>query len=70
LKKNLGPENSNVLMTLESWMKKMRPSGGEFILQIDIEGTEYGVLHRTPINVLKQYRILVIEFHELNSIFG
>jgi hypothetical protein len=69
-KKYLGPENKNEFMTLESWMKKKRPSGGEFILQMDIEGAEYGVLLSTPINVLIQYRILVIEFHELNSIFG
>ena len=39
---------------------------GRNIGQIDIEGGEYNLIIDTPLNVLKKFKILVIEFHNLN----
>jgi hypothetical protein len=69
IKRYLGPENSTIYMTLESWVNFNQPLGSEFILQMDIEGAEYGVILSTPIHLLQKFRILVIEFHHLSEIF-
>ena len=69
-KKYLGPENNQVFMTLERWVNEKQPTGAEFILQMDIEGAEYGVILETPLETLKKFRILVIEFHGLNRLFS
>jgi hypothetical protein len=39
------------------------------ILQMDIEGFEYEVLLNVPDDLLNQFRIIVIEFHELELLF-
>ena len=69
-KKYLGVENNEIYMTLESWMNNKAPNCSESILQMDIEGAEYSVIYQTPIDVLKKFRIMVIEFHGLNNIFS
>jgi hypothetical protein len=43
---------------------------GDRILQMDIEGAEYRVLLDTSDEVLKKFRIMVIEFHQLNRLFS
>ena len=40
------------------------------IMQMDIEGDEYKVLLDMPIKLLKQFRIIVIEFHFLTRLFN
>ena len=37
---------------------------------MDIEGFEYDVLIETPREVLKKFRIILIEFHKFNQIFS
>jgi hypothetical protein len=69
-KKYLGTTNDEIFMTLESWIKLKAPSAKEAILQMDIEGAEYGVIFDTPIEVLAKFRVLVIEFHGLDSLFN
>jgi hypothetical protein len=67
-KKYLGPAESDVFMTLEDWVRRKAPNKSDFILQMDIEGAEYGVIFDTSLETLKKFRILVIEFHELDSL--
>ena len=43
-------------------------NSNSLIGQIDIEGGEYNLIIDTPLNVLKKFKILVIEFHNLNLI--
>jgi hypothetical protein len=62
-KKYLGVKNDNVYMRLEDWIKNKVVDGSEFILQMDIEGAEYRVILDTPLETLKKFRILVVEFH-------
>lgn len=69
-KKYLGTTNNEIFMTLENWVKLKAPSAKDAILQMDIEGAEYGVLFDTPLDVLAKFRILVIEFHGLDSLFN
>lgn len=67
-KKYLGPKEDDVFMTLESWVRRKAPAKGDMLLQMDIEGAEYGVIFDTSSQTLKRFRILVIEFHELDTL--
>lgn len=68
-KKYLGCEENDVFMTLDSWIQRKEPNGKDFVLQMDIEGAEYDVIYDINPETLKKFRILVIEFHRLDSIF-
>jgi Tfp pilus assembly protein PilF len=67
-KKYLGAKNNEMFMTLESWIKSKAPNKNDFILQMDIEGMEYSVIFDTSSETLDKFRILVIEFHRLDSL--
>ena len=70
-KKFLGASDNEEFMTLESWFRKyVEPSNqSDFLLQMDIEGAEYGVLLNCPAWLLKRFRIVVMEFHNLFSLY-
>ncbi len=74
-KKFLGIVNNDRYMRLEDWIEKKTGGGGglhseEFILQMDIEGAEFGVLIDTPSAVLRRFRIMIIEFHAMERMFA
>lgn len=64
-KKYLGNKDDQMTMRLISWIK-LNKHDGDMILQMDIEGAEYQVILDTPSDVLRKFRILVIEFHGFN----
>lgn len=65
-KKYLGIKNNDSFVSINNWIKEYYPKDctNEFILQMDIEGSEYKVLLDIEENLLKKFRILVIEFHQ------
>lgn len=65
-KKFLGMENDAIYMTLETWIERAGPFESDLILQMDIEGAEYDVLFETSNEALLKFRILLIEFHQLD----
>ena len=67
-KKFLGAVNNDQFMTSESWVLQKALLDKDMILQMDIEGAEYPVLLNTPMETFKQFRILVIEFHNLDHL--
>jgi hypothetical protein len=67
-KKFLGIDNDEIFTTLESWIERNNPDSSDMILQMDIEGAEYGVISDTSHATLGRFRILVIEFHELSTL--
>jgi hypothetical protein len=70
-KRYLGAKNDDIYMTLESWIQKKESLHSDsYILQMDIEGAEYEVLYQTPVDVLRKFRIMIIEFHSLGMIFS
>ena len=70
-KKYLGAVNNDSFMTLETWVEKSLPNHSrDLILQMDIEGSEYDVMVETPEIVWKKFRIVVIEFHGLHTVFN
>ena len=69
-KKFLGAVNNDRFMTLQHWVYEKAMLEHEMILQMDIEGGEYPVILESPIEILKQFRILVIEFHNLDHLLN
>jgi hypothetical protein len=67
-KKFLGNKNNSEFMTLTDWVDRNAPDDNELLLQMDIEGSEYDVLINTPSQILKKFRIIIIEFHFLESL--
>ena len=67
-KKFLGPIEDSIHTTLESWVTRNAPDQKNLILQMDIEGSEYGVIINTSRETLRKFRIMVIEFHRLDSL--
>jgi hypothetical protein len=70
VRKNIGCVTDDRVMTLEDWKRAVAADEkGDMLLQMDIEGAEYEVLLSTPVTLLKQFRIVVIEFHHLQHLF-
>ncbi|HEU5406627.1 MAG TPA: hypothetical protein VFU48_02600 [Nitrospira sp.] len=68
-KKFLGPSDRDPYFTLATWKNKyLKDYSTDLLLQMDIEGDEYGVILSTPDQLLNQFRILVIEFHWLDRL--
>lgn len=68
-KKHIGLNNSDHFIRLSDWVLSKCQSTGDLILQMDIEGAEYLAILDTDIELLKRFRIIVIEFHGLNALF-
>lgn len=69
-KKYLGGFNDDTHMTLEFWVREKGSALGDLILQMDIEGAEYATLLSTPIDIMRRFRIIVIEIHHTESWFN
>ena len=69
-KKFLGPAETETHMTLENWVNRNAPGQTDFILQMDIEDSEYDVLAATPREILQKFRIMTIEFHRFRKLFN
>lgn len=68
-KKYIGIKNNEVFMTLENWVELKASNKIDFILQMDIEGSEYPVILNTEELFFSKFRIILIEFHGLGQIF-
>ena len=70
LKKNIGVANSSDVITMDEWFKvsQMDP-GTDLLLQMDIEGCEYLSLIATSDELLKRFRIIIVEFHDLHNLW-
>ena len=69
-RKFLGALNDDVFMRLEDWVNSKLGAGAtdDLILQMDIESSEFDVLIDTPSDVLRKFRIMVIEFHDMEML--
>ena len=69
-KKYLDGVNTDDYMTLEFWVKREASLTGDLILQMDIEGGEYTTILATPIDILRRFRIIAIEIHDVQHWFN
>ena len=68
--KFLASSDSVSSVSVESLLNSYFPSAcqASLLLQLDIEGGEYLSLLSTPPHILERFRIIAIEFHDLNNI--
>jgi hypothetical protein len=64
-KKYIGSHDNDPSITLENWIKSRSGFNekNDFILQMDIEGSEYDTILSTPPYLLNQFRIIIMELH-------
>lgn len=67
LAKFIGPYSSQDTISIEDWIVSTGEGKNEtdLIAQIDIEGSEYLALYTLPTPILKRFRIIIIELHEI-----
>lgn len=66
-KKFLGVDSSEPnIIRLDEWVAHKSPSGGDLILQMDIEGAEWPILADAQLKTLRGFRIVVLEIHDLD----
>ena len=68
-KKWIGDFNSKDTLTIEQWIKNCgHKNSNNLLLQMDIEGCEYSSIISIPEEQLKKFKIIVIEFHDLDRL--
>ncbi len=68
LKKFVGPINDQHFITLDRWVEStIQGDDDDLMLQMDIEGYEYLTLVNASEALLKRFRIVVVEFHNLHK---
>ena len=51
------------------WRLRTGAGKGDLLLQMDVEGAEYAILHEVSEETLAKFRIMIIEFHYVDRIF-
>lgn len=70
-KKYLGSESAGIYISLDDWVNSnSRKKDDDLILQMDIEGSEYEVLMAAKLDTLKRFRIIIVEFHNLDWLYN
>ena len=70
IKQHIGAVSIPPFTPLESWAGSACPGPGDLLLQMDIEGSEYETLLSAPDALLRRFRIIVIEFHDLELLWS
>lgn len=69
--KFVGATTDETYMTLDDWVAGSLPSSdSELLLQMDIEGFEYEVLLSATPALMRRFRVIVIEFHDLDQLWS
>ena len=69
--KFIGSMNNDSYLTLDKWVNSKIPdTSKELLLQMDIERAEYEVFHSLSEKTINRFRIMVIEFHDLDEIWN
>ena len=69
LKKNLASYSDKKNITLTEWIEiKLVKKNNNLLLKLDIEGSEYDVIHSVKQDYLKMFKIIIIEFHYLEKL--
>ena len=67
-KKYIGSTSTKTTITLQEWLSSTNISGDNLFLSMDIEGSEFEVLMSTSANILKLFKYITIEIHDLNKV--
>jgi hypothetical protein len=65
-KKYIAAKTHGNFISLDDWVSKLYPKGTNALLQMDIESYEFETLISANDDILKKFRIIVLELHCLN----
>ncbi len=67
----LGAQSDETFITLGDWVRDKlgEEADDDLLLQMDIEGAEFDVLIESDAALLRRFRMMVIEFHDMERIF-
>ncbi|GAA4434527.1 FkbM family methyltransferase [Ravibacter arvi] len=69
-KKFIGCTNNEEFMTMDEWVNSTPVEiNSDLLLQMDIEGAEYEALINMSDSLVRRFRIMVIEFHDLQALW-
>ena len=69
--KFIGSFSNEDFMTIDSWVDQSLPNNkSDLILQMDIEKFEYEVFLSMSEKLISRFRIMVIEFHDLDQLWN
>jgi len=68
-KKFIGANTEGNYISLQDWVNEFEPNAkdNELLLQMDVEGAEYETILTCPSSIIAKFRIMVIEFHAIES---
>lgn len=70
-KTHVGAFPEDGVMTLDAWVRECLPDvRGDLLLQMDIEGAEIEALMAASPELLSRFRIITVEFHAMQELFG
>jgi Methyltransferase FkbM domain len=70
-RKFVGVTSNDEFLTLDDWVGSCVPDqDAELLLQMDIEGYEYEVLLSASDTLMRRFRIIVVEFHQLDQLWS
>lgn len=67
-KNYIGSNECAAYKTFSDWYRESNAPEGDKILQMDIEGGEWDLLTFEDLKILEDFRIIIIEFHDLDQI--
>lgn len=71
IKKFIGPITQGDTITIDDWVNNNTDDEkSDLLMQMDIEGDEYLTIISISESLLKRFRIIVIEFHQLERLFN
>jgi hypothetical protein len=71
VRKFVGSYTDDTHITLDDWKQQtIGEYSGDLLLQMDIEGGEFETILNMPDSLVKQFRIMVIEFHYLHQLWN
>ncbi len=70
ISKFIGVTNNKDFITLDTWVNQSNISkDGDLMLQMDIEGWEYFAFLNVSNELLKRFRVIIVEFHNLQNLW-
>ncbi len=70
-KKFIGATSADDFMTVDNWVANSGvEQNADLLLQIDVEGYEYEVFLALSDALMQRFRIIVVEFHELDQLWN
>jgi len=70
-KKYIGSFLTTDFITLDAWIQNsLTNTTSDLLLQMDIEGFEYEVIQNMSTHLLNRFRIIIIEFHNLDDLLN